>query len=847
MYQRHLPPAPRTLIFPARFAALSPTRVIGMFSRLSLCVLATTSALVIHTASAQTADYHKADLIRTSGSYIMGTRVSPNWLDDSVRFWFKSTGRGDRGTVYIVDPRNASRRILFDNARMAAALSVAADTILDPSRFPSFTLTEVDKKIQVKTHKRTFECEIATYKCLEADTLALELKRVRERGPEWANRSPDKKWDLFLWRQNVYVRPANLAEGDVIAKQDSIKKDIEKKKQDSIRKSRGEKVDEPPKKANTDSIPLPSGSIQLTNDGEWLDTYAATLWQLVKEDKKAVPTAMYYGKWSPDSRRVVVQKAHIKGTRIYPMYSSTKDQPEDRSYYFSAPGDSIIQTQNIHILDIANRSNTMVKDTPTPIVVHGMTGISSIWWGRTSDKLYALNATRGSHRVRLNAIDPATGEVKQQIARDSNATFVELQPGGNGANVAIVNNGEDIIWFSERDGWGHLYRFDEQGKLKNQIESGAYSVENISKIDSVKKQVYFSRWGSEGAFPYYSKLYRVNFDGSGMTLLTPEEGDHSVSFVPKADYMIDTYSRVDREPVTVLRSAIDGRVIMELTRGDSELLRQIGWTPGEIFQVKARDGVTDIYGILYKPSTFDPTKKYPIITHIYPGPQTGSVSSWGFTSWGQETRALAELGFIVIELNHLGTPGRSKWFHDYYYGNMGDNGIPDHIAGIRQLAARYPWIDINKVGIYGASGGGFATADALFRHPDFFQVGIADAGNHHPATYGFFWAEKYQGLYNKASYDASANYTLAKNLKGKLLLMAGDLDSNVHPAATLKVVDALIKANKNFDMYLFPDEGHGAPDFGLKKSWDYFVTYLRGEKPPEDYEMLKFDWSSMFF
>jgi dipeptidyl-peptidase 4 len=788
-------------------------------------------------------NYQKADLIRTSGAYVIGTRVSPNWLDDSVRFWFKSTGK-DRGTIYLVDPKGGSRRILFDHNRMAAVLSVAADTILDPSRFPSFKLVNKDATLEVKTHKRTFHCDIASYKCIEPDTLALQRKAALESGPTWATRSPDKKWDAFLWKHNVYVRPAALSDSDFVRQQDSTARAIQKQKDDSIRKSKGEKVDAaPPKKAAPDTTPLPSGSIQLTTDGEYLNTYDMQWWRLVKEDKKMAPKR-FGMKWSPDSKRIAVKRTVVKGTRIYPMYSSTKDQPEDRSYYFAAPGDSTVMPEYIHILDVAARTNIPVKDDPVPTVVHGMVGVGSMFWGRASDKLFALNATRGSHRVRANMIDANTGELKTQIARDSNATFVELQAGGSGANWAVVNDGEDVIWWSTRDGWGHLYRFDSKGTLKNQITSGPYTIQGISRVDSVKKQIYFTAWAKEPEFPYYVRLHRVNFDGTGLTTLTPEEASHSVTFVPKADYFIDTYSRADREPITVLRSAGDGKVIMELTRGDAALLRSIGWTPGELFTVKARDGVTNIYGVMYKPSDFDPMKKYPIITNIYPGPQSGSVSNWGFSGAG-EVRALAELGFIVIQLNHLGVPGRSKWFHDHYYGNMGDNGLPDHIAGIRQLAARHPWIDINHVGIYGGSGGGYATADALFRHPDFFHVGVADAGNHHPATYGFFWAEKYQGLYNKASYDASANYTLAKNLKGHLLLMAGDLDSNVHPAATLKVVDALIKANKtNFDMLLVPDGGHGAGDYGTRMRWNYFVRYLLGKEPPAEYEMIKIDFSN---
>jgi dipeptidyl aminopeptidase/acylaminoacyl peptidase len=318
-----------------------------------------------------------------------------------------------------------------------------------------------------------------------------------------------------------------------------------------------------------------------------------------------------------------------------------------------------------------------------------------------------------------------------------------------------------------------------------------------------------------------------------------------VNFLPKANYFIDTHATADGPPTITLRSGETGKVVMELASGDVELLKSVGWTPPEIITVKARDGVTDLWGLMYRPSNFDSTRSYPILDNIYPGPQIGSVGlngGWVFNA-RHEPRALAELGFIVIQIDHMGTPGRSKAFHDYYFGNMGDNGIPDHIAAIRQLAARHRWIDIDRVGIYGHSGGGFASTDAILRYPDFFKVAVSGAGNHDNRTYGFFWGEKYQGLLKKEAsgkdnFEASANYTLAGNLKGKLLLMHGDLDNNVHPANTLRVVDALIKANKDFDMLIVPDAAHGLPDYTIRRTWDYFVRHFLKLEPPENYKMM---------
>jgi dipeptidyl aminopeptidase/acylaminoacyl peptidase len=775
-----------------------------------------------------TVDYHKADLIRTSHAYVMGTRVSPSWLEDSVRFWYKSAGRGDRGTVYLVEPTRAARRILFDNARMAAALSLATDTIIDPARFPTFTVIDTGKTLELQFRKKIMRCGTSTYTCVAADSIEWATERDIKNGPSWASRSPDKKWDVFSYNYNLFVRPADLWNAEVRARRDSL-----------IAAKASKDTTKPKPVPKKDSVALPNGSVQLTTGGV---KYAAPgvemFWSPVEGYPK--PFAPYRPgvTWSPNSRKISFILTDSRGVRIYPMYSSTGDQPVDKSYPWATPGDSIIPIMYLQIADVIDHQLVKVQETPPN---YGF-GANPTWNG-ASDRVFYTADTRGRKRMRLSVVNASNG-TWTKVMQDSLPTWVETR-------WRLTNGGQDILVMSERDGWNHMYRYAPDGTLKNQIESGSYRVNEIEFVDSTARQIYFSAQGKEPGMPYYARIYRINFDGSGLTVLTPEDGLHDAMWVPKAPYFIDTYSTVDRVPVTVLRAASDGRAVMELARGDAELLKQVGWTMGELFTVKARDGITDIWGIMYKPSDFDPKKVYPIITHIYPGPQTGSVRGWGFGGPG-ESRALAEVGFIVIELNHMGTPGRSKSFQDYYFGRMSDNGIPDHVAAIRQLAAKYSWIDVNKVGIFGASGGGFATADAMFRHADFFKVGVADAGNHDQRTYHHFWGEVYQGLYKrdgsgKDNFEAEANYTVAKNLKGRLLLMAGDLDNNVHPAATLRVVDALIKANKgNFDMLIVPDGGHGVPEYGIRRRWDYFVRYLLDKEPPAEYEMMKIDWRAMF-
>jgi dipeptidyl aminopeptidase/acylaminoacyl peptidase len=375
--------------------------------------------------------------------------------------------------------------------------------------------------------------------------------------------------------------------------------------------------------------------------------------------------------------------------------------------------------------------------------------------------------------------------------------------------------------------------------LKNQITTGEGDVVETLLVDEKNRWVYFLGAGKEkDRHPYFAHLYRVGLDGTGLTLLTPEDATHNVSLSPSGRYFVDSYSRPDVPPVTVLRDTT-GKLIQTLEKADISRLVATGWKPVTPFTVKARDGSTDLYGLMYKPTMFDPARKYPIIDHIYPGPTPGSIENWGFTSARGDSQALSELGFIVIELNGMGTPLRSKRFHDAYYGNMGDNTLPDQVAAIQELARRYSWIDIDRVGIWGHSGGGYAAADAMFRYPDFFKVGVSEAGNHDNRDYEDDWAEKWQGLLKGNNYDNQANQLVAGNLKGKLLLVHGTMDSNVPPYNTMLVVNALISANKDFDQLMLPNRNHGFGNepYVVRRRWDYFVRNLLGVEPPKEYEM----------
>jgi len=364
------------------------------------------------------------------------------------------------------------------------------------------------------------------------------------------------------------------------------------------------------------------------------------------------------------------------------------------------------------------------------------------------------------------------------------------------------------------------------------------------RVDEKNRVLYFLGAGREkGRDPYFSHLYRIGFDGKNLSLLTPEDGTHDVTFSASGRFFVDSYSKPDVAPVAVLRDA-DGKLLATIEKADISRLVAAGWKPPVPFTVKARDGATDLYGLMFKPTNFDPNKKYPIINHIYPGPQGGSVGSRAFAAARGDAQALAELGFIVVEIDGMGNPTRSKKFHDAYFGNMGDNTLPDQLSGMKQLAASYSWIDLDRAGIWGHSGGGFAAADAMFRYPDFFKVGISEAGNHDNRGYEDDWGERYHGLLERkadgtTNYDDQANQNIAKNLKGHLLLAHGTMDTNVPPYNTLLVVNELIKANKDFDLIMLPNRGHGfgGEPYMVRRRWDYFVRYLLGVEPPQGYEL----------
>ena len=569
--------------------------------------------------------------------------------------------------------------------------------------------------------------------------------------------------------------------------------------------------------------------------------------------------------WSPNSDKIATFRHDGRGVGEMYLYDTRVGHSNLQQWKYPLPGDSLIFRIERMVIDVSRDKPKITRlkmpqdphRSTTSDHIAGRNGVFlDVAWNEDASVLSFVSSSRDHKNAHLRLANPVTGSVRS-VMQETQETYYE--GGFSRENWRVLPASNEVIWFSEKSNWGHLYLHDlEDGSLKNQITSGEWAVLDVQKVDEENRVIYFTGSNREEGDPYFQYLYKVSFDGSGLTLITPEAANHRISWSAEKDYFVDSYSTPVTPATTVVR-ALDGKVIATLGEGDASMLLADDWVAPEPFTVKARDGETDIYGLLYKPSNFDPSKKYPILNYLYPGPQSGSVGSRSFRIARSDKQAVAELGFVVVELDAMGTPGRSKSFHDAYYGNMGDNGLPDQIAGIKQLAEKYAWMDIDKVGIWGHSGGGFASTGGILRYPDFYKVAVSSSGNHDNRNYEDDWGEKWQGLLVEGTsmeagspinteivvependnYDKQANQLLADNLKGKLLLAHGMLDDNVPPTNTLLVAEALMKANKEFDMIVFPNARHGYGDLSryfAKKRWNYFVEHLQGREPIYDFE-----------
>ncbi|MGB7069855.1 MAG: DPP IV N-terminal domain-containing protein [Pyrinomonadaceae bacterium] len=553
--------------------------------------------------------------------------------------------------------------------------------------------------------------------------------------------------------------------------------------------------------------------------------------------------------WSPDSKKIATYRQDQRHVSDMYMVSTNVGAPNLQAWKYPLPTDKeIIKIERI-IIEIETpkviklsipadaRRGTLCDDI-------SCTGaFDDNEWSPDGSKLAFVSSTRDHKEAKFRIADAATGDVRE-IFEEKVAT--QYESGQGTINWKFLPATNEAIWYSERDDWGHLYLYDlTTGKPKHQITKGKFVVTRVVKMDTANRVIYFEANGREaGRDPYFSHLYRVDLDGRNLKLLTPEDANHQITISPDGRHFIDSYSKPDVAPVAVLRT-MDGRSVATLEKTDISRLAAAGWKPPTPITVKSRDGKWDLYGLMFTPTKLDRNKKYPVINYIYPGPQGGGVGTRSFGPSRGDNQALAELGFVVVVIDGTCNPDRSKSFHDACYGNMADNTLEDQIAGLKQLAVRYPYMDLDRVGVWGHSGGGYATAAAMFRYPDFYKVGISESGNHDNRNYEDDWGERYIGLLTndasgKSNYEGQANQIDAKNLKGKLLLAHGGMDDNVPPYNTYLVVEALVKANKDFDLIIFPNARHGygpSSYYMMRRRWDYFVKHLLGAEPPKGYEI----------
>lgn len=710
------------------------------------------------------------------------------WIDDGA-FWFKEhDAQGDHFMRFDVAVGKLSA--LFDHEKLAEALSKARGKPVRADKLPVSGYTPAaDGKAAIEVDDGRYLCDLQPRKG--------RCAQIKDEQPAGV-RAPDGRREAFIRDWNLWVR--DVGGGN---------------------------------------------EHRLTTDGSTDFGYATDNAGWTHSDRAILV-------WSPDSQKIATFQQDQRKTSTMTLVGTNVGAPTVEQWKYPFAGDRDVTLIERVVIDLSDADAPRMvrlqmepdqhRSTCADDLVCGE-GWEDVQWAKDGTSLAFVSTDRGHKSATLRVADARTGKVRKVYA-ETVATQYQAAPALDSVNWRYLPETGEFLWFSQKSDWGHLYLHDlATGKLKRQITRGDWNVALVGPIDPASRTIWFRGVGREaGRDPYFAHYYRVGMDGGDVQLLTPENANHVVTPSDDGKAFVDVYSTIDTAPVAVLRDG-DGRQLAELARGDLSRLKAVGWTPPESFVVKARDGKTDLYGQLFKPSNFDPAKKYPVITYIYPGPQVGSIRSRSFVPAHGDNQALAELGFIVIAIDGMGTPLRSKSFQDAWYGDMADNTLPDQIAGLKQLSARYAWIDATRAGIWGHSGGGNATVTAMFRHPGVYQVGIAESGNHDNLTYEDDWGERYHGLLQdkgegKTNYTGQDNAAYAKNLTGKLFLLHGLMDDNVPPQSTLLVVDALVKANRDFDLLLLPKARHGYGKDGwyvMRRRWDYFVRNLLGAQPPAQY------------
>jgi len=709
---------------------------------------------------------------------IYNSNIHPNWIGEGDSLWYSTKTR--KGLEYfLVDIKGKKKSMLFDQEKLGKQLSELTGKEAKPFDLKLKSIKLINKtQLQFALDTFLLEADLNTYK--------ISTREKPQKYNEQQLVSPDKKKVAYIKEYNLF-----------------LKEDEQEK--------------------------------QLTTDGNESLSYGTSIsWYFVKNE--SANQKMEYeidAYWSPDSRYLICAKYNREHTQKLYMYKSTPKKgfrAEVFSYERPIAGDKDLTRVCYSIFD-TKTGKKIDCDLP-----ENATFLEYGFQWKSNTKAYTLRYYRGYQKRELIEVDVETGKSRAIISETAD-TYVDPN-----MHIYKVNKDENnVFWTSEQDGWHHIYRYNYQsGELKNQVTNGDYVVREICKVDEKKEKIYFRACGKEKGDPYYTYLYSINFDGSGLKLLSPENAYHICNVSPNGKYVFDNYSRVDLPDRFVISNARNGKKVMDVAETDIEDILKMGWKAPEMYTVKARDNKTDIYGAIFRPFSLDSSKSYPVIDGTYSGPQTIRTPKTFRRGLVNMDIPIAQIGFIVVTIDGLGSAFRSKEFHDVSYKNLGDIGAPDHIKAIKELSKKYPYLDIENVGIYGHSAGGYDATHALLTHPDFYKVGVSSAGNHDHRSAKAWWPELYMGFPAQKHYDEQSNFFLAEKLEGKLLMVHGNMDNNVNPAASVRMADELIKANKDFELILLPGKDHGTcyyDKYFIRKRWDFFVNNLLHKDAPKEYKI----------
>ena len=709
---------------------------------------------------------------------IYNSNIHPNWIGEGDSLWYSTKTR--KGLEYfLVDIKSKKKSMLFDQEKLGKQLSELTGKEAKPFDLKLKSIKLINKtQLQFALDTFLLEADLNTYK--------ISTREKPQKYNEQQLVSPDKKKVAYIKEYNLFL------------------KEGEQEK-------------------------------QLTTDGNESLSYGTSIsWYFVKNE--SANQKMEYeidAYWSPDSRYLICAKYNREHTQKLYMYKSTPKKgfrAEVFSYERPIAGDKDLTRVCYSIFD-TKTGKKIDCDLP-----ENATFLEYGFQWKSNTKAYTLRYYRGYQKRELIEVDVETGKSRAIISETAD-TYVDPN-----MHIYKVNKDENnVFWTSEQDGWHHIYRYNYQsGELKNQVTNGDYVVREICKVDEKKEKIYFRACGKEKGDPYYTYLYSINFDGSGLKLLSPENAYHICNVSPNGKYVFDNYSRVDLPDRFVISNARNGKKVMDVAETDIEDILKMGWKAPEMYTVKARDNKTDIYGAIFRPFSLDSSKSYPVIDGTYSGPQTIRTPKTFRRGLVNMDIPIAQIGFIVVTIDGLGSAFRSKEFHDVSYKNLGDIGAPDHIKAIKELSKKYPYMDIENVGIYGHSAGGYDATHALLTHPDFYKVGVSSAGNHDHRSAKAWWPELYMGFPALNHYDEQSNFFLAEKLEGKLLMVHGNMDNNVNPAASVRMADELIKANKDFELILLPGKDHGTcyyDKYFIRKRWDFFVNNLLHKDAPKEYKI----------